>query len=698
MSLKTSYTIQAFDKVSAPVRKIGAGIASMARSTVAGFRSITGSGKSAAKAVGDIDAPARRSAISVRHLVDTAKRLPGALKGLEGNRGLKSLKSYAEAGGKALGFAAGKAAELAKWGGVALGAGIVALGAGVFKTGIKYENFMTQLVTSEGTIRKAGTAFNWVKKFAADTPYELDQVMEAFIKLRAYGIDPTNGTLRTLGDTASGMGKDVNQAVEALADAQTGEFERLKEFGIKAKVQGDQVRFAYTVNNKAMVVTAKNSSAAITKALLGIWDSRFAGGMARQSKNLGGILSNLADWWSNFKQQIGNAGVFDYVKGKVGGLLASLQTPAGAAKATALAKNISDGMIKALKILEKAFAKFDFGKFIADLATIVGAAASIVNALGGIGGVINALAVGAIANFGYAIGSIAVAIGAVFGVAAAPIIATVAIITAVIAALFLLWRNWGSIKAWFAASWAELTASIKVQAGKWAQAFTTLWEKAKNAFATGAAAVWNVLPAWLQGVIKGAVFVMKLTNPVLGAVAGAAVQAAEQGPKPSGQARAARGGGAPAAQAAVASQPRSSAQPATQAAVASQPRRNAAQATQAAVGSTARRPARAGGSPAVRPAVAAPRPAAQRVVVVRPTARAAAAPAARPIRASAAPAAVRPSTISRAQPAAAPARAEVGGRIDVHVSAEGRPTVRKVSTTNAAVPIDVYRGGVGGVA
>jgi hypothetical protein len=37
------------------------------------------------------------------------------------------------------------------------------------------------------------------------------------------------------------MGKDMMQMIEAVADASTGEFERLKEFGIKASKQGDQV-------------------------------------------------------------------------------------------------------------------------------------------------------------------------------------------------------------------------------------------------------------------------------------------------------------------------------------------------------------------------------------------------------------------------------------------------------------------------
>ena len=48
------------------------------------------------------------------------------------------------------------------------------------------------------------------------------------------------------GDTASAMGKSLDDMVEAVADAATGEFERLKEFGIRASKNGDRVSFTRT--------------------------------------------------------------------------------------------------------------------------------------------------------------------------------------------------------------------------------------------------------------------------------------------------------------------------------------------------------------------------------------------------------------------------------------------------------------------
>ena len=109
-----------------------------------------------------------------------------------------------------------------------------------------FEDFQTVLETTEGSSAGAQRAMKWVSDFATRTPYELAEVTEAYVKLRAYGLDPTNGLLKSLGDTAAAMKKPVMQAVEAIADAVTGENERLKEFGIKASKSGGQITYAYT--------------------------------------------------------------------------------------------------------------------------------------------------------------------------------------------------------------------------------------------------------------------------------------------------------------------------------------------------------------------------------------------------------------------------------------------------------------------
>lgn len=197
------------------------------------------------------------------------------------------------------------------------GAGLAAAMYKVVTAGLTFEKFRTQLEGLEGSAEAGERALSWVTDFAAKTPYELTEVMEAFIALRAYGIDPTNGTLRSLGDTAAGMGKPLMQAVEMIADAQTGEFERIKEFGIKASVEGDKVTFRWQRNGKEMSKTVKQTSTDIQNALLGIMDQRFAGGMQRLALTTSGKWSNLMDGMTRAANRVWEGGFGDSVNRQI---------------------------------------------------------------------------------------------------------------------------------------------------------------------------------------------------------------------------------------------------------------------------------------------------------------------------------------------------------------------------------------------
>ncbi|MAM27422.1 MAG: hypothetical protein CMC13_00205 [Flavobacteriaceae bacterium] len=169
---------------------------------------------------------------------------------------------------------------------------LAGLGALSIKTAADFETLNTSLVTAlEGNEAAAKKAFDQINKFAATTPFQVDQVAEAFIKLKNLGLDPSERALTSYGNTAAAMGKSLNQVVEAVADAATGEFERLKEFGIKAKQQGDRVTFTF----KGIETTVKKDAAAIQEYLLNIGEVDFAGGMERQSKTFNGRLSTLKD-------------------------------------------------------------------------------------------------------------------------------------------------------------------------------------------------------------------------------------------------------------------------------------------------------------------------------------------------------------------------------------------------------------------
>lgn len=205
----------------------------------------------------------------------------------------------------------------------AAGLAAVAVGIGAFMKNIvtgymEVENLKVGLATIEGSSASAEKSFAWIKKFAKETPYEMMDVADSFKKLKSYGLDPVKGDLlKDIGNMSSAMSKPLDAAVEAIADATTGEFERLKEFGIKASKQSGMVTMTYNKDGKTITKTVKNTTKDIQQAFQEISKDRFSGGMEAQSKTMTGILSNISDTWEQFKQRIAEGGGFDKVKEKL---------------------------------------------------------------------------------------------------------------------------------------------------------------------------------------------------------------------------------------------------------------------------------------------------------------------------------------------------------------------------------------------
>ncbi len=183
-------------------------------------------------------------------------------------------------------------------------------------TASEFENFEAILRTLEGSSEAAARSMDWVTEFAKTTPYALAEVTDAFVKMKSYGIDPTAGALQTWGDAAAGMGKSLSQAVEAYADALMGENERLKEFGIKAKKEGETIAYAWTDSSgKARDIVIENNRDIIKSTLSAIMNDKYAGAMIAMSTTWTGLISNMGDSWNIFKADVMDKGLFDYFKG-----------------------------------------------------------------------------------------------------------------------------------------------------------------------------------------------------------------------------------------------------------------------------------------------------------------------------------------------------------------------------------------------
>lgn len=198
------------------------------------------------------------------------------------------------------------------------------LGKQILDTTAKFEKFGIVLKNTLGDI-EGNAALDMIAQFAATTPFQLDEVTAAFIKMANQGFVPTREEMVKLGDVASSTGKSFDQLTEALLDAQTGQFERLKEFGIKASAQGDKVTFSF----KEQQTTVDNTNSSIQKYILSLGDLKgVQGANALISASLTGQISNLEDKLAAMYNNVGksNSGFLYAAVGGVTSLIDNYET------------------------------------------------------------------------------------------------------------------------------------------------------------------------------------------------------------------------------------------------------------------------------------------------------------------------------------------------------------------------------------
>ena len=168
----------------------------------------------------------------------------------------------------------------------------------------KYEAILTNTFQSQ---KRARQEMQMIKDIASQTPFSVEELTDSFVKMVNRGFVPTRQEIIKLGDLAAAVGKDFDQLVEAMLDAQTGEFERLKEFGIKAKKEGDRVKFTF----KGVTEEVQFTDEAIQNYILSLGDlTGVSGSMAAISETLGGKISNLGDSWDAFLNSLGESSIF----------------------------------------------------------------------------------------------------------------------------------------------------------------------------------------------------------------------------------------------------------------------------------------------------------------------------------------------------------------------------------------------------
>ena len=193
---------------------------------------------------------------------------------------------------------------------------IVDIGRKVIEVRAEFEKLSAVLTNTLGSQSRAQDALRMIQEIAAKTPFSVLQLTQSYVKLVNQGFKPASAELIKLGDLAASTGKEFDQLTEALIDAQVGEFERLKEFGIRASKEGDKVTFTF----KGVKQQVDFTEDSIQKYILSLGDLEgVSGAMAAISETLGGKISNLGD---SFDRLYNSAG--EFLSPALGGIIDDL--------------------------------------------------------------------------------------------------------------------------------------------------------------------------------------------------------------------------------------------------------------------------------------------------------------------------------------------------------------------------------------
>lgn len=183
------------------------------------------------------------------------------------------------------------------------------------------QDLKVALETVTGSAAEADKAFGFIRDFTEKTPFQVENVSEAFVKLKNAGIEPTAELLTTLGDAAA-VSTDKVGALTAIADlysrtVQGGlgveELDRLQDRGIPVyDILSEKLKIAR--QDVSEFGKTAEGAAKVTQALTEGFEERFGGGMARASETLNGRISTLKDTLDGFLIRVGEGGLGDAIQ------------------------------------------------------------------------------------------------------------------------------------------------------------------------------------------------------------------------------------------------------------------------------------------------------------------------------------------------------------------------------------------------
>lgn len=189
---------------------------------------------------------------------------------------------------------------------------------GILSAGDKAAEFKARMTAIMGSIEAGEQATAWIKDFANNTGTRFNSALEAFTRLKTFGIDPMNGSMQALVDYNAKLGGSQEKLEGIILAA--------GQAWAKQKLQGEEilqmVERGIPVWDLLSTVTGKNTfelqkmsekgqlSRETMKALFDEMGKQANGQAAKSLDRLSGQVTLISNKWEQFKIKIADSGVY----------------------------------------------------------------------------------------------------------------------------------------------------------------------------------------------------------------------------------------------------------------------------------------------------------------------------------------------------------------------------------------------------
>lgn len=270
-----------------------------------------------------------------------------------------------------------------------------------FEVASQFENLGKRLTPEQ---------LGYVTEFARSTPLQLDQVAESFAKLRAFGVDPMNGSLRAL--------VDQNAALGGSYETLTGLVNGIGKAWAKEKLQGDEVLqlvergvpvwdlLAEATGKNTAELQRMSSAGELGRKEMALLLAEIAkandGKAAEAMDSLSGLVSNLKDDITAFYLRVSQNGALESFKGAIRDIREQIQLMADDGRLDKIATGLANLFSSAIRWSADAATALNdnFGK-------LVGSAQIFANSIGVVFNGLRAGVTGAVAVVSRAVAELA---------------------------------------------------------------------------------------------------------------------------------------------------------------------------------------------------------------------------------------------------------------------------------------------------